>query len=444
VSAPRPRRRATALVLLLAASCAQAACGRPPDLVLVTFDTLRRDHVGAYRGADGGPSPTPHLDALAARGRVFEAALTTMPTTSPAHASLFTGLHPRDHGVLRNGDRVPEALAAERSLPRRLREAGYRAGAFVTSNVFGGAIGLGGFERWDDEGTPLRPGADAVAAALRWLDEGGREPAFVWVHFYDPHAPYGPAAQKPARFPVDLERYGWVDPALYADPAARRAAEALYVEGVREADAAFGALLEGLAARGREPFLFVAADHGEFLAEHLDALGFAYGHGSLLGPEVLDVPLVVAGPGIGPARVAGAVSLVDLYTTILETAGVGDPRAAAEGRVDLREDPPPGRVVTAARRFFTPEDRARKGIGEAAVREIRARAAAASDGRALLVVGEDGAPAGEAGAAPPGLAQAAAQALAAQRRGEEARAPSSLAPDVRERLEALGYVEGDD
>lgn len=435
-------RAAAALAAAVLASSLMIGCGRPPDLVLVTFDTLRRDHVGAYGGA--GPSPTPHLDALAARGRLFEGALTTMPTTSPAHASILTGLHPRDHGVLRNGDRVPEALAAERSLPRRLRAGGYRAGAFVTSNVFGGAIGLPGFEPFDDEGTPLRPGADAVAAALRWLDEDARKPVFLWVHFYDPHAPYGPGEGKRANYPLDLERYGWVEPGHYADPSARRAMEALYAEGVREADAALGALLAGLEERGRRPFLFVAADHGEFMAEHLDALGFAFGHGSLLGPEVLDVPLVVAGPAIEPASVAGAASLVDLYTTILAAAGVGDPRAAEEGRVDLRGELPPGRVVTAARRFFTPEDRAKKRIGDAAAHEIRTRAVAASDGRSLVVVGEDGAPADAGAPAGEALTHAAAQALAAQREGEGERAPRELDAGVREQLEALGYVEGDD
>lgn len=435
------KRRGAALALAVLVAVGAAGCGRQSDIVLVTFDTLRRDHVGAYRAAGAVPSPTPHLDALAARGRTFESALTTMPTTSPAHASIFTGLYPRDHGVLRNGDRVPEAIAAERSLPQQLARAGYRVGAFVTTNVFGNAIGLGGFAPFDDDGTPLRPGTDAVAAALRWLDEADRAPVFLWVHFYDPHSPYGPASQKRAHYPVDLDRYGWVEPEHYADPSARAAMAALYAEGAREADAALGALVEGVAARGREPFWLVTADHGEFLDEALDTLGFGYGHGSLLGPEVLDVPLVVAGPGVAPARVAGAVSLVDLYTTILAVAGVGDARAGAEGRVDLRGAPPPGRVVTAARRFFTPEDRQKKRIGDAAAREIRTRAVAASDGLTLVVVGEDGVP---AGAGSPALASAAEEALAAQRSREEGRAPSALAPDVRERLEALGYVEDDD
>ena len=92
-------------VLALALGCAQEP---PPSLVLVTLDTLRRDHVGAYGAARG---LTPHLDALAAAGRVHERAFTTMPTTAPAHASVFTGLMPREHGVLRNGDPLPSQWA---------------------------------------------------------------------------------------------------------------------------------------------------------------------------------------------------------------------------------------------------------------------------------------------------------------------------------------------
>jgi arylsulfatase A-like enzyme len=430
---------------LLAAVClAGVACGGSrPDVVLVTLDTLRRDHVGAYGWKLPGPSPTPRIDAFAKGARVFEGALTTMPTTSPAHASIFTGLRPREHGVLRNGDRVPEALAAERGLPRKLRDAGYRAAAFVTSDVFGpGAIGLGGFDPYDVRPKGLRPGSDAVAAALAWLDRvsrGEKKPVFLWVHLYDPHSPYGAAAAKAGHYPVDLKSYGWVERARYRDKKVRIAMATKYADGVRDADRAFGELLDGLAERGREPLVLVAADHGEFMAEYLDRLGFAYGHGSLLGPEVLWVPLLVAGPGIDPARVAGAASIADLYTTVLEATGLGDPRAAEEGRIDLRGDPPPGRLVEAARRFFNNTEKSQR-LDKAALRHIRSRAVAVSDGAALLVVGVDGKPSD--GKAPaPALVAAARTALAAQRAGEEGRREAPLDAETKRKLEALGYVE---
>jgi len=434
-----------ALSTALLALALLAGCGDSrPDIVLVTFDTLRRDHVGAYGWKLPGPSPTPRLDLFAQRARVFEGALTTMPTTSPAHASLFTGLAPRDHGVLRNGDRVGEELAADRSLPQKLAASGYRVAAFVTSDVFGPALGLGGFEPWDARGRGLRPGTEAVGKAFEWLDQiarGEDRPVFLWVHLYDPHSPYGPAADKRKHYPIDLKTYGWVERARYRDKKARIAMATRYAEGVRDADAAFGQLLDGLAERGLDPLVAVASDHGEFMAEHLDRLGFAYGHGSILGPEVLWIPLLVAGPGIEPARVGGAASIRDLYTTLLEAAGVGDPRAESEQRIDLRADPAPGRVVDAARRLFDPAERKKRGIDEAAARHIRARAIAVSDGSALLVVGADGKPA-EAKTAPRAeLAAAAREALAAQRASEERRKEAPLDPGTREKLEALGYVE---
>jgi hypothetical protein len=111
---------------------------------------------------------------------------------------------------------------------------------------------------------------------------------------------------------------------------------------------------------------------------------------------------------VDAARVAGAASLADLYTTILESAGVGDPGAAAEGRIDLRSDPPPGRVVSAARRLAG--GRKRREQGAAALRYVSARAVAVSDGTALLVVGEDGKPA-DPGAKPPETLAVAAAAV---------------------------------
>lgn len=440
-----PAVRRALPIALLALACSLAACGDSrPDIVLVTFDTLRRDHVGAYGWELPGPSPTPHLDRFAERARLFEGALTTMPTTSPAHASLFTGLAPRDHGVLRNGDRVSEELAAERSLSQKLAASGYRVGAFVTTNVFGSAIGLGGFDPWDAEFRGLRPGSDAVAKALEWLDQiarGEDRPVFLWVHLYDPHSPYGVAADKREHYPVDLRSYGWVERARYRDRSSRIAMATKYADGVRDADTAFGALLDGLAERGMDPFVAVASDHGEFMAEHLDRLGFAYGHGAVLGPEVLWIPLLVAGPGIEPARIAGAASIRDLYTTLLEVAGLGDPLAATEQRIDLRGDPVPGRVVDASRRLFDPAERKKRGIDAAAQSHIRARAVAVSDGRALLVVGSDGRPAEPPGTAESSLAAAAQSVLEAQRAAEELRKETPLDPATRKKLEALGYVE---
>jgi arylsulfatase A-like enzyme len=336
---------------------------------------------------------------------------------------------------MRDGDVVPEELAAERSLPRQLAAAGYRAAAFVTSGSLGaGAFGLGGFEPYDEQGRGPRPGADAVASALAWLDRighGERRPIFIWVHLCDARSPYGDAAEKQGQFPPDPKSYGWVDRRRYARKEARVARATQYAAGVREADAGLGQLLDGLAARDLEPLVLVAADHGELMAEHLDRLGFAFGHGPLLASPVLWIPLVVAAPGAPAARVPGAVSLADLYTTILASAGIGDASAEQEGRIDLRGDPPPGRVVAAARRLLGGKARKQRGIDAAALRHIAAHAVAVSDGGALLFVGEDGRPSDPKAKPPERLAAAASAALAAQRAGEQALRKASVAADAR-------------
>lgn len=435
-----PVRRALPIALL-ALACSLAACADSrPDIVVVTFDSLRRDHVGAYGWKLPGPSPTPRLDDFAERARLFEGALTTMPTTGPAHASLFTGLAPSEHRVLRNGDGVSEALAAERALSRKLAASGYRAAAFVTSGLLGPELGLGGFDPWDADFRGLRSGSDAVAQALAWLDRiarGEDRPVFLWVHLADAAAPYGSAAEKRRHFPLDRKSYGWVERARYRSKQTRIAMATKYADGVRDADAAFGALLDGLAERGMDPFVAVASDHGELMAEHLDRLGFAYGHGPVLEPEVLWIPLLVAGPDIEPAHVAGAASIRDLYTTVLEAAGLGDPLAAAEQRIDLRGDPAADRVVDAARRLFDPGARKKRRIDTAAQRHVRARAVAVSDGSTLLVVGGDGRPAEPSGAPAPALVAAARSALAAQRAAEQ----PPVGAGAREERESPGSVE---
>jgi arylsulfatase A-like enzyme len=432
-----------ASVLLVLVGVSGSACGDSrPDIVLVTFGALRRDHVGAYGWKLPGPSPTPRLDALAESARVFEGALTTMPATAPAHASLFSGLPPREHGVLANGDVLPETLAA-RMLPAKLADAGYRAGAFVTSDLLDAtALGLAGFDPYDARWKrSANPGPDAAAAALAWIDRalrGERRPLFVWLHLADARAPYGNAAEKLAQVPLDKKSYGWVDRARYRDKKTRVARATQYSAGVREADAALGVLLDGLAERDLEPLLLVAADHGELMAEHLDRLGFAFGHGPLLGPQVLWIPLLVAGPDVDAARVAGAASIADLYTTILESAGAGDPKAAEEGRIDLRADPPVGRTVAAARRLTGAASRKRRGVDPAAVRYIAAHAVAVSDGRALVVVGEDGKPAGSGPQPSAPLALAAADALVAQRAGEKARKLAAVGSAPAQRPRTAG------
>jgi membrane-anchored protein YejM (alkaline phosphatase superfamily) len=420
------RIEATAALLLALAVPACSGGPPPPSVLLVTIDTLRRDHVGAY-GDDRGL--TPRFDALAAEGLLHENAYTTMPTTGPAHLSALTGLYPSQLGSRRNGEPLAPQFSS-RDLAQRLSQRGYATAAFVTTRlVANAATGLRGFEIYDAPRSVLRPGDDAVSAALAWLDVEKRRPVFVWLHLYDPHAPYGTADEKGRSFPVDRTRYGFVDRDYYASRENRRAMEERYARGVQSADAALGRILDGMRERlGTRLFVLVAADHGESLAEHLEERGFAYDHGQYLDPEEIEIPLIVVGPGIAPGRSRGAASLRDVYTTILGVSGAGDPDASSEDRRDLRLRDDARRVVRIERRAFV----------AAQPDSVRAHGAAAADGARIVIIAEDG-------SSPDAADPRAADLLEAARSGLDPRAadatPAEISSETREALRDLGYAE---
>jgi Tfp pilus assembly protein PilF len=285
------------------------------DLVLVTVDTLRADHVGCYGGA-----PTPHVDLLCARGVVFEQATTTAPTTLPAHVSLLSGQWVHTDGVDSNTDVVPRGL---RLLPDTLRDAGWATAAFVSGRPLAGPSGLSAhFATYDDTfpdalgGTRSpaeRRAGNTVAAANQWIATAP-EPFFLWVHFYDPHAPRTPTH-------------------VGGDP---------YEGEIQDVDEAVGRLLDALAARGvaDHTAVVVVADHGEGLGDHGEET-----HGVLLYEETVHVPLVVAVPGATPRRRVEPVSVVDVAPTLAALAGVPFPSAVG---VDLMGAIPSDRMLHAA------------------------------------------------------------------------------------------------
>jgi arylsulfatase A-like enzyme len=417
MSRTEPGARRLALVALAALAAAAAACSRPEppaqSLVVVTLDTVRRDHIGLYGDARG---LTPQLDALGAQALVHDAAWTSMPTTGPAHVSLFTGLAPSEHGSRQNGDPM-DAERAGASAAEQLRAAGFATAAFVSVGLAGArATGLRGFEIYDAP-EAVRSGAETVRAALAWLEVERRRPLLLWVHLYDAHAPYGAAAEK--RADPAGEPHGWVEAAAYT-AAQRQELAARYARGVREADAALGALLEGVRARLSPPPLWViASDHGECLDEHLAQRGYAWDHGELLDPESARIALLAAGPGVTPGRSPGTVTIADVHATLLRAAGL----PASEGARDLRLPSAAARAVAIERRSFL------RGTPAAA----RDHAAAAARGEELVVVGADGSPHEPA---PPALLELARSALP---RADEA-APE-LDPASLELLERLGYAE---
>ncbi|HEY3174914.1 MAG TPA: sulfatase-like hydrolase/transferase [Candidatus Polarisedimenticolia bacterium] len=279
------------------------------SVLLITIDTLRADHLGAYGDRD---VRTPFIDTLADEGVLFENAITPAIMTLPSHASILTGTWPPTHGIRNNGDYrlSPGAL----TLAEVLRARGLRTGAVVGSFVLDSMFGLDqGFESYDDA-LPARssnqtffaerPAGAVTDAALRYL--GSVRPArfFLWVHFFDPHHPY----TAPTSWREQYPRSGYD-------------AEIAYV------DSEIGRLLAGMKEMGiRDKTLVVlAADHGEGLGDHGEE-----SHGVLPYEEETRVPLIFSLAPHLPAgrRVKGVVRTVDIMPTILELLRI-DPEGAA-------------------------------------------------------------------------------------------------------------------
>ena len=289
---------------------AAAAVDPPrPPVILISIDTLRSDRLPAY-GHDG--VDTPAIDRLAAEGVLFERAFTHVNVTLPSHASLFTGLLPPEHGVRDNvGYRLAETIP---TLASELRREGYATGGFVSSWVLRAESGIGrGFDVWDDEvgfetgrqlGHLQRAGPETLAAASDWLDEVAGTPFLLFLHLYEPHAPYEPP-------PPFAERY-----------------EDRYDGEVAAADAVVGDLLRRLDELGvlDQAVVVLTSDHGEGLMDHGEM-----DHLILIYREVLQVPLIVRLPGEerGGERIADGVGISDVAPTILSLAGVATPGGMA-------------------------------------------------------------------------------------------------------------------
>ncbi|MCC7294088.1 MAG: sulfatase [Phycisphaerales bacterium] len=294
-----------------------------PDILLVTFDTLRADHCSLYGYAR---ATTPNLARLAGDGVTFDLAYSPMATTAPAHASIMTGLYPLGHGVLRNGFVLPEGAV---TLAEALKKEGYTTAAFVSSFVLYHKFGLAqGFDLYDDdfsktEGTQPQaeawegvdvPGrkvdrrADAVTdRAIAWLNEvrpARRVPIFVWVHYMDPHEPYAPPASFGDPFGIASAAKGSLEEAV-----------ARYDTEIAFMDREFGRLLKAFDGKTlREgSWVIAAADHGESFMEH----GWR-GHGTQVYEESVRVPLVMRWTGRLPRglKIESPVGLHDLAPTV--------------------------------------------------------------------------------------------------------------------------------
>lgn len=280
------------------------------NVLLITMDTTRADHLGCYGMS---AAKTPNLDALAASGARFDACYSQAPITLVSHSTLMTGVYPPEHGVRDNGS---YALGPELPvLAETFRKKGYRTGGFVACQVLDRRYGLQrGFEAFDDE-MPEGPGgarfhdrpADRVCApALAWLDEVASQRFFGWVHLFDPHAPYDP-------------------PEAYLAAADGSA----YDGEISYMDQHVGLLLGKLREKGAldRTLVIAVADHGESLGDH----GYDW-HALLVYRGIMRVPLIISLPGKIQAGVATqVVGVVDMAPTIYALMG-WKPPGAMSGR----------------------------------------------------------------------------------------------------------------
>jgi arylsulfatase A-like enzyme len=309
-----------------------------PNIVILTLDTLRPDRLGTYGYAG---IRTPNLDVLAAGGAVFLHALAAAPFTPPSHASIFTGVYPTHHGV-RGFEGQYRLLNSVPTLAEILHGKGYSTGAVVAAAPVAPGWGLErGFDWYDfavpSDGYPFyafrdallvkilhrlqivpdrwayRSAEDETDHAIKWIDQQGAGPFFLWVHYFDAHTPPAP----PSRFMQLAAHPGSSMLDLFGR-------SYLYDSSVAYVDEQIGRLVGELERRGllEHTILVCVSDHGEGLGEH----GFV-GHSFRVYEEQDRVALLLRYPARIPAgrRIASQVRAIDVMPTLLDLLGIPIP-----------------------------------------------------------------------------------------------------------------------
>ncbi|MBN1356724.1 sulfatase-like hydrolase/transferase [bacterium] len=304
---PKRYRRWILAGLAIVIACAAAGIlsrksrvPRNPDILLISIDTLRADHLGCY----GYHRKTPNIDRLATRSIIFDAVVSPVPLTLPSHATMLTGLIPPRHGVRENAEyALPETVE---TVAEVLQREGYRTAAFIGGLPMERTGGLAqGFQIYDDEFFNIRSGGagserrkeryadEVLSKAVSWiLDQDPDRPVFIFVHLYDPHAPgvrILPGQTEPS---YDGEIYfvdqnlGWFFSRLSGNP------------------------------RWKSMITLITSDHGEGLNQHGEET-----HGMFVYESTLRVPLIIHGlEGVAPCREQQTVGIVDIAPTILDLA----------------------------------------------------------------------------------------------------------------------------
>jgi arylsulfatase A-like enzyme len=332
--------RCLVLISFFCLDCRRAA--EPPpgskyNLLLISIDTLRADHLKCYGYKQ---DTSPHLDRLAKEGVLFENLTSASSWTVPSHMSMFTSLYPSAHGVQTIRDHLGESVP---TLARCLAQNGYLTQAFVIAPALDHSFGFNqGFQFYDDFSAKakgswiIHPDQGPIAwnrtspvitdLATEWLKKHSQETFFLFLHYFDCHSPYIPPAPYDKKFDPDYEGAESgrriAERSKQANLMARISVrdlahmEALYDGGIAYTDEHVGKILQLLQdlRLSEKTLVIVLSDHGEAFLEH----GLIY-HGNSLYEEELHAPLIMRLPGAFPAgkRVAGNVSHVDLMPTVL-------------------------------------------------------------------------------------------------------------------------------
>ncbi len=282
------------------------AAREQPGVLFIVVDTLRSDHLGCY-GYD--KIKTPHIDALARSGALFQNVISQAPLTFPSHCSFFTSTYPQFNKVRDNGSFKLDPSAV--TLAEVMRDNGFATAAFVSTFVLDKKFGLDqGFQTYDDtvekfRGTRVikfmdeeRKADKVTDAAIAWLRENRDKKFFLWAHYYDPHTVYNPP-----------------------DPYKETYKDNLYDGEIAYADEQIGRLLAFLKELGldRKTLIVLCSDHGESLGEHGEN-----GHAVFIYDATIKVPLIFSYPGVIPEGkvIGGQVRLIDLMPTILDLLGI--------------------------------------------------------------------------------------------------------------------------
>jgi arylsulfatase A-like enzyme/Tfp pilus assembly protein PilF len=294
--------------MFLSAAWAAAVPKRQPNVILITIDTVRADHLGCYGYKE---IRTPTIDGLARDGIVFERAISQVPLTWPSHAAILTGTYPFQNGVQ---DFTGQPLAPQfRSITQAFKQHGYATGAVVSAFVLDRSWGLArGFDYYDDAFGPQalatrdlglvnRRAGESTTRAITWLKTKAPKPFFLWLHLYDPHSPYDP----PQPFRGQYQNHPYDGEIAYADSELGRLIAWLKTNQLYQKTA-----------------IALLSDHGESLGEHGEQE-----HGYFLYNSTVHIPMIVkppAGQGIRPGRISTTVETTSLAPTLLGLAGVKD------------------------------------------------------------------------------------------------------------------------